>query len=155
MFLSDYIINEDLWKLHGCYPYWYSFHPHRRGQMPCSVQKVKQRDTKSRERPGSLQEKNQNTVLTSSSGLVKTHEEPTQVIPWARFSFTTRLIVLTRGTAHCLMCVEQDVRRYVFPGSVLFHSTRNATTEKSNKLQPHFCLWASMVIGGGNAAGNV
>lgn len=155
MFLSDDIISEDLWKLHGCYPT--NIPSISTGEAKSHILYSKG----SRETPhlgkdlADTRKRNQNIVLTSSNGVVKTQQEPTQVIPWARLSFTTRLTVLTRAIAHCLMRVAQDVERYVFLGSVLFHSTRNATTEKSNKLQTHFCLWASMVLGGGNAAGNV
>lgn len=155
MSLSDCIINEDLWKLHGCYPTNTHSIPTREAKGHILYRKWSRETPNLGKDLAATRKRNQNTVLTSSNGLVKTQEEPTQVIPWARLSFTTRLIVLTRATAHCLMCAVQDVERYVFLGSVLFHSTRNATTEKSNKLQPHFCLWASMVLGEGNAAGNV
>lgn len=140
MFLSDYIIHEDLWKLHGCYRTSTHSIPTAEAKGHILYRKWGRETPDLGKDLAATRKRKQNTVLTSSNGLVKTQEEPTQVIPWARLCFTTRLTVLTRDTAHGLMRVVQDVERDVFLGSVLFHSTRNATTEKSNKLQPHFCL---------------
>lgn len=95
MFLSDYVINEELWELYGCYPI--NTHSIPTGEARGHIlyrkwsREKQQIWGKTWQLPG--KHLNQNTVLASSNGLAETCEEPTQVIPCTRRSFTTGHII--------------------------------------------------------------
>lgn len=141
MFLSDYIINEEVSEIFMDAIILILIPSPQEKPRLYSIQRAKQRETPKvgQDLEATRKHLNQNTVLPSSNVLAETCEEPTLDFHLPQGTF------IHQGYL-CDLCGSDDERN-VFLDNVLFRNPRNATLKKAcnnSKIQP--AQWGTLPI---------